>query len=230
MGSSGSSYEQPRATTTTAAATTTTAAAAAAAGKGAVATEKNNNSNTCNNYNTTNNNTTNKNSKKNSNNKKSGGNFSSPSSPSCLRSLDAAAAVSDLSTIQAAQRSFKCPEGFKLSTVPPASSANRSRMYTYGVRVDALEMPPTTNTTNTITTNNDDNNNGETKADAVVSPRKAGHRPNGRFYCLASHGCRMANNYLKISKGSTSSVTDHLAMLHGGPALFKKTPPDAALR
>ncbi|CAM9864338.1 unnamed protein product, partial [Laminaria digitata] len=35
--------------------------------------------------------------------------------------------------IKEAQRAFKCPEGFKLSAVPPPS-ASRSVIYMYGVR------------------------------------------------------------------------------------------------
>ena len=210
MRSVSSSYDQTHTTKRT-------ATPAAPATAGALTTDNYNNTNS-NTYHTTST-TTDTTPTTNTNSNSNKGKYAPPAaSPSRSRLSDTA--VSDLGIIQAAQRAFRCPEGFKLSTVPPASSANRSRMYTYGVRVDAIEMTHTTLPAD----NNNNNSNNRNKAKAPVAPRK-GYRPNGRFYCLASHGCRMANTFLKISRGSTSSATDHLGMLHGGP----KTP-DAPVR
>ena len=131
--------------------------------------------------------------------------------------------TSEIEIIKEAQKAFTCPEGFKLSAVPPPSP-NRSVIYMYGVRVDEIQTPPAATDVSTTTA-------GAAAAFAVggskAPPARKVQKPSGRYYCLASQSCREAQTYLKLPKGGTSSATDNLGNLHG-PMFKVKSTHDAA--
>lgn len=91
--------------------------------------------------------------------------------------------------IKAAQASFVCPPGFKLSKIPAGES--RSSMYDFGVRIEQIVQHT---------------------EEVSESGRK--RRIPGRFYCMASQRCRDARVAIKVSNLSTSPATEHLQGLH----------------
>lgn len=122
--------------------------------------------------------------------------------------------TSELEIIKEAQRTFVCPDGFKLAAIPPPS-ANRSVIYMYGVRVDEIQTPAATAITNAAAAAAGGGGGGSPMDQSKAHHARKGQKPSGRYYCLASKGCRETRTYLKLPKGGTSSATDHLGNLHG---------------
>lgn len=124
----------------------------------------------------------------------------------CSSGIDPVSPAEDIATAQAL---FECPLGFKVCLVPPQSDT-RSLLFAYGVKTEKVVE--------------------DTTGSPTKSPwgRRRGRQvPDGLFHCMASIKCRLAKTALKLSKGSSSPATEHLAKRHGliskkGAALAEK--------